>query len=82
MSDSPRVGPKSEEGEEVLPKPAKTTRGLSLRALLPNAITAAALAAGLTGIRFAISGDWNLAVYAVVLAGLLDGVDGRIARLL
>lgn len=82
MSETPRVGPKSEEGEEGITEEAATTRSLSLRALLPNAITAAALAAGLTGIRFAISGDWNLAVYAIVLAGLLDGVDGRIARML
>ena len=77
--DTPRVGPKAAEDEEPIGAPV---RSLSLRALLPNAITAAALAAGLTGIRFAISGDWNLAVYAVVLAGLLDGIDGRIARLL
>lgn len=80
MNDAPRVGPKSEEGEEIAAE--KTSRGLSLRAMLPNAITAAALAAGLTGIRFAISGDWDLAVYAIILAGLLDGVDGRIARML
>lgn len=56
--------------------------GLTLRALVPNAITAAALCAGLTGIRFAISGDWDKAVLAIILAGLLDGIDGRIARLL
>lgn len=57
-------------------------RGLSLRALVPNAITAAALCAGLTGIRFAIEGDWEKSVLAVLLAGMLDGIDGRIARLL
>nr|WP_240782185.1 phosphatidylcholine/phosphatidylserine synthase [Qipengyuania sediminis] len=57
-------------------------RGLALRALLPNAITAAAMCAGLTGIRFAISEQWGLAVGAIILAGLLDGIDGRIARLL
>ena len=57
-------------------------RGLTLRALVPNAITAAALCAGLTGIRFAITGDFDKAVLAVVLAGMLDGIDGRIARLL
>ncbi len=56
--------------------------GLTLRAMVPNAITAAALCAGLTGIRFAITGDFDKAVLAVVLAGLLDGIDGRIARLL
>lgn len=63
---------------ELPPQPA----GLTLRALVPNAITAAALCAGLTGIRFAITGDFDKAVLAVVLAGVLDGIDGRIARLL
>ncbi|QIQ88153.1 MAG: CDP-diacylglycerol--serine O-phosphatidyltransferase [Erythrobacter sp.] len=50
--------------------------------MLPNAITAAALCSGLTGIRFAIEGEWAYAVLAVILAGVLDGIDGRIARLL
>lgn len=57
-------------------------RGLSMRAIVPNAITAAALCSGLTGIRFAIGGDFDRAVQAVILAGLLDGIDGRAARLL
>ncbi|WP_298188796.1 phosphatidylcholine/phosphatidylserine synthase [Novosphingobium sp.] len=57
-------------------------RGLTLRALVPNAITSAALCSGLTGIRFAIGGDFHSAVLAVMLAGLLDGIDGRVARLM
>ena len=57
-------------------------RGLTLRALAPNAITAAALCVGLTGIRFAIGGEFEKAVLAVIFAGMLDGIDGRIARLL
>lgn len=56
--------------------------GLTLRAMVPNAITAAALCAGLTGIRFGITHDFEKAVQAVVLAGILDGLDGRVARLL
>lgn len=56
--------------------------GLSMRAVVPNAITAAALCSGLTGIRFAIAGDFEKSVQAVILAGLLDGIDGRAARLL
>ncbi len=55
-------------------------RGLALRALVPNAITSAALCCGLTGIRFAIGNDFNSAVLAVILAGMLDGIDGRVAR--
>ncbi|WFL77481.1 CDP-diacylglycerol--serine O-phosphatidyltransferase [Altererythrobacter arenosus] len=77
--DLPRVGPKAAEDE--VPS-GKSTRGLTLRAMLPNAITAAALCSGLTGIRFAVSGEWNFAVIAIILAGVLDGIDGRIARLL
>lgn len=67
--------------------------GLSLRTMAPNAITAAALCSGLTGIRFAVTAstgtdpllvaeDWRKAVFAVIIAGILDGIDGRIARLL
>lgn len=63
-------------------EPGNLPAGLTLRALAPNAITAAALCAGLTGIRFAIGGEFERAVQAVIIAGLLDGVDGRIARLL
>nr|WP_250893768.1 phosphatidylcholine/phosphatidylserine synthase [Croceibacterium selenioxidans] len=55
---------------------------MTLRAVLPNAITAAALCSGLTGIRFAIDGNFEKAVLAIILAGMLDGIDGRIARLL
>ncbi len=49
---------------------------------MPNAVTALALCFGLTGIRFAIAGEWELAVAAMIVAGVLDGMDGRIARLL
>jgi CDP-diacylglycerol--serine O-phosphatidyltransferase len=62
--------------------PRRLARGLTLRALIPNAITSAALCCGLTGIRFAIEGNWDKSVLAVILAGMLDGIDGRIARLL
>lgn len=57
-------------------------RGIPLRAVVPNAVTVLALCVGLTGVRFAIGGEWEKAVGAVVLAAVLDGIDGRIARLL
>jgi len=63
-------------------KRRRLPKGLTLRAMVPNAITAAALCAGLTGIRFAIAGDFEKSVMAVILAGLLDGIDGRAARML
>ena len=57
-------------------------RGIPFRGLAPNAITALALCFGLTGVRFGITGDWPQALACVVGAGVLDGFDGRIARLL
>jgi CDP-diacylglycerol---serine O-phosphatidyltransferase len=56
--------------------------GISLRALAPNAVTAMALCTGLSGIWFAMQERWDAAVAAVVIAGILDALDGRIARLL
>jgi CDP-diacylglycerol---serine O-phosphatidyltransferase len=73
------LGPKASEDEDYVARPAP---GLTLRAVLPNAITAAALCSGLTGIRFAINGNWEMSLFAIILAGVLDGIDGRIARLL
>nr|WP_198353407.1 phosphatidylcholine/phosphatidylserine synthase [Sphingomonas sp. MA1305] len=56
--------------------------GLPLRAVAPNAVTALALCSGLSGVRFAIGGEWQSAVTMIMIAGVLDGIDGRIARLL
>lgn len=59
-----------------------TPRGIPFRAMIPNAITALALCMGLTGVSLAIRGEWERALAAIILAGVLDGLDGRIARLL
>jgi CDP-diacylglycerol---serine O-phosphatidyltransferase len=56
--------------------------GLPLRAVPPNATTVLALCSGLTGVRFAIAGEWEKAIAAIFIAGILDGLDGRIARML
>ena len=50
--------------------------------MIPNAITVLALCLGLTGVSLAIGGEWEKALGSIVLAGVLDGFDGRIARLL
>ena len=84
----------------------RAPRGLPLRAVAPNAVTALALCSGLSGVQFAIKAKlfeseiatasldqlprlvetiawhWQLAVTMVIVAGVLDGLDGRIARLL
>lgn len=57
-------------------------RRIPFRAMIPNAITAMALCMGLTGVRFAIGAEWEKAIAAIIIAGILDGMDGRIARLL
>lgn len=50
--------------------------------LLPNLITLAAICAGMTAIRFGVQGNYSFAVQLVLLACVLDGIDGRIARLM
>lgn len=75
------LGPRASEGDMAEPVASKA-RGLTMRAMIPNAITAAALCSGLTGIRFAIEGDWERSLFAIVLAGVLDALDGRMARAL
>ena len=60
----------------------KRFRAVPLRVLLPNLITLLSLAAGLTGIRLSIEGHIESALIAIVIAAVLDGLDGRIARLL
>ncbi len=57
-------------------------KAIPVRTLLPNLITLLALCAGLTAIRMVIEGRMELALAAIVLAALLDGIDGRIARML
>jgi len=55
---------------------------LSLNRMVPNILTLLALCAGMTAIRFAISGNFQYAVFAIIAAGIFDGLDGRLARLL
>ena len=57
-------------------------RAIPVRTLLPNLITLLALCAGLTGIRLAYEGKLELALAAIVFAAALDGIDGRVARLI
>ncbi|TPQ27468.1 CDP-diacylglycerol--serine O-phosphatidyltransferase [Bradyrhizobium guangdongense] len=57
-------------------------RPIPVRMLVPNVITLLAICAGLTAIRLSIEGRMTLAVYAIVFAAALDGIDGRIARMI
>jgi CDP-diacylglycerol--serine O-phosphatidyltransferase len=55
---------------------------IPMRFVLPNLVTLLAICLGLTGLRFAIEGYFDFAVYAIIIAAILDGLDGRIARAL
>jgi len=70
----------SDTGPDLIDE--RPARGIPFRALAPNAITALALCFGLTGVRFAIGGEWDKALGSIIVAGILDGLDGRVARLL
>jgi CDP-diacylglycerol--serine O-phosphatidyltransferase len=54
----------------------------SVNRMVPNVLTVLAVCAGMTAIRFAVNGKFEAACYAIIVAGIFDGLDGRIARLL
>jgi CDP-diacylglycerol---serine O-phosphatidyltransferase len=60
----------------------KPTSEFSLVQLLPNMLTIAAICAGLSAIRFGVHGNYVYAVQLILAAAVLDGLDGRLARLL
>jgi CDP-diacylglycerol---serine O-phosphatidyltransferase len=62
--------------------PPRQFRRIPMRTLAPNLVTLLALCAGLTGIRMAFENRYGLALAAIVFAAFLDGIDGRLARLL
>jgi CDP-diacylglycerol--serine O-phosphatidyltransferase len=71
--------PPFEPGDE--PK-TRRFKPVPLRLLLPNLITLLSMCSGLTGMRLAIEGRLDMAVVAILIAAILDGLDGRIARMM
>lgn len=65
-------------GEQAEPR----MRRISIRLLIPNLLTLLAICAGMTGIRLAFEGRFEIAVIMVLGAAFLDGIDGRAARML
>jgi len=61
---------------------ASRLREIPLRLVIPNLITVLAVCAGLSGVRLAFEQRFELAVAMVLIAALLDAVDGRVARML
>jgi CDP-diacylglycerol---serine O-phosphatidyltransferase len=62
--------------------PKRRFRRIPVRTLVPNVVTLLALCAGLTAIRMAFEDRYTLALAAIVFAAILDGIDGRLARLM
>lgn len=56
--------------------------GLPIIRLIPNMVTLTGLCLGLFAIKYAMSGQWQIAVMLVVIAAFVDGIDGRLARML
>ncbi|MBN9886999.1 CDP-diacylglycerol--serine O-phosphatidyltransferase [Salipiger abyssi] len=64
------------------PKPDRGAEKLTLIQLLPNMLTVIAICAGMTAIRLGLQGSYEYAVQLILLAAVLDGMDGRLARAL
>ncbi len=64
------------------PTPRERLKGMSFNKMIPNILTLLAMSAGMTAIRFALQDRWEHAVVAIVVASILDALDGRIARML
>lgn len=60
----------------------RSLKTLPIRSLVPNSLTVMALCSGLTAMRFGLDGRFDMAVFAIMVAAVLDGLDGRVARLL
>jgi CDP-diacylglycerol--serine O-phosphatidyltransferase len=65
---------------DMTPARRRRFRTVPIRLVLPNLVTLLALSMGLTSIRFAVEGKFEIAVVAIIIAAILDGLDGRLAR--
>ena len=52
------------------------------RHILPSVLTLIGVCLGISSIKFAMDGNFNLAVLFIVIAAILDGLDGRLARMI
>ncbi|MFV9876188.1 MAG: CDP-diacylglycerol--serine O-phosphatidyltransferase [Rickettsiales endosymbiont of Dermacentor nuttalli] len=68
--------------KDSLNSQCKSSSKMPIIRLFPNIVTLIGLCVGMTSIRFALDGKWENAVLFIVIAALIDGMDGRLARLL
>ncbi|WP_084798354.1 CDP-diacylglycerol--serine O-phosphatidyltransferase [Pleomorphomonas koreensis] len=77
----PGLFPPFDPEPETAERPRRLRR-IPVRSVIPNLVTLLSLCAGLTSIRMGFEGRFDMAVYAIVIAAVLDGLDGRLARYL
>ena len=87
MSESPRPVPLMQASMHRLrtrlrPRLRPRFKGPSFNRMIPNILTMLGLCSGLTAMRFAFEGRFGAAAVAIVVSAAIDGLDGRIARLL
>ena len=82
MRDNPKPQSLHRFHRRFRPRTRPRFEGLSFNRLIPNIMTMLGLCAGLVAIRFAIDDRWAPAAVMIVVAGVIDGLDGRLARLL
>jgi CDP-diacylglycerol--serine O-phosphatidyltransferase len=82
--DTPTPSPSTNDKPEMTKDSGRgpRLREIPLRLIIPNLVTVLAICAGLSGVRLAFEGRFELAVAMVLLAAFLDGVDGRLARMM
>ncbi len=77
-----RISPVRRLHRRLRPHARPRFKGPSFNRIIPNILTLIGLCAGLTSVRFALDGLFGAAAVAIVVAGCIDGLDGRLARLL
>lgn len=80
--NQPRVTPLHRLRGKFRPRQRPRFKGMSFNKMIPNLLTMAGLCCGLTSMRFALEGRFGAAAIAICVAGIIDGLDGRLARLL
>jgi CDP-diacylglycerol--serine O-phosphatidyltransferase len=65
-----------------LKKPRRLLEPVPITKLIPNILTLIGLVIGVSSVRFALDSKWEMAVYCVLIATIIDGLDGKIARML
>jgi CDP-diacylglycerol--serine O-phosphatidyltransferase len=77
-----RVSPMRRRLHRLRPRRRPRFKGPSFNRMIPNMLTLLGLCAGLTAMRYALEGRFGAAVVAITVAACIDGLDGRLARLL